>query len=358
MNFDSFSSMKRKVISIFFILLILQGCPVKPPEPFYGSVTIPETPVNLGDINSIYDDYNSASPIMGNLTPLCFSSNRNSSGKDFDIILKMLDVYYLKSDGILHVGEDKAKPGTPFLLAYAENTNLSLALDKINTSSNELGPYLIPGNTTFEQIAHENYYIQHYTLLYASNESGNYNIRFTQNVTGDDYSAPMDVKFLNSPDDDLYPSISQDSTEIYFCSNREGNFDIYHTRINISGGIVSALSDSTERQIVKDSVLSSPYDDKCPFVIGNLLVFASNRPGGYGGFDLYYSQFEGGKWTEPVNFGEEINTAYDEYRPIVKLVAAGFTNNLMIFSSNRPGGKGGFDLYYVGIEKMTGIPYY
>ncbi|MBP6977918.1 MAG: hypothetical protein PHD61_01805 [Bacteroidales bacterium] len=82
------------------------------------------------------------------------------------------------------------------------------------------------------------------------------------------------------------------------------------------------------------------------------MVFASNRDGGFGGYDLYYSRRENDTWTAPVNFGEKINTAFDEYRPIV-LMVSGFTNELMFFSSNRPGGNGGFDLYYTGIPAWT-----
>jgi hypothetical protein len=79
------------------------------------------------------------------------------------------------------------------------------------------------------------------------------------------------------------------------------------------------------------------------------MVFTSNREGGYGGFDLYYSIFANGEWGEPINMGERINTEYDEYRPILKYVNE-FENNFLMFSSNREGGKGGFDLYYTGIN--------
>jgi hypothetical protein len=82
------------------------------------------------------------------------------------------------------------------------------------------------------------------------------------------------------------------------------------------------------------------------------MVFASNRPGGYGGFDLYYSEFRNGQWSEAKNFGERINTEYDEFRPIT-LHYWDFENTLMIFSSNRPGGKGGYDLYYTGISQKV-----
>jgi hypothetical protein len=81
------------------------------------------------------------------------------------------------------------------------------------------------------------------------------------------------------------------------------------------------------------------------------MVFSSNREGGFGGYDLWYSRLVNGEWTKPENFGAEINSPYDEFRPIVKEC---IPNDLMIFSSNRPGGKGGFDLYYVGINRDAG----
>ncbi|MEB2785365.1 hypothetical protein [Algoriphagus persicinus] len=88
-----------------------------------------------------------------------------------------------------------------------------------------------------------------------------------------------------------------------------------------------------------------------PFVYADLLVFSSDRPGGFGGYDLYYSHKTGDGWSEPVNFGPKINSEFDEFRPIVS-DSWEFSNQVMIFSSNRPGGLGGFDLYFVGIPKF------
>ena len=99
----------------------------------------------------------------------------------------------------------------------------------------------------------------------------------------------------------------------------------------------------------KVDILNSAGDDKCPFIFRKLIIFASNRPGGLGGYDLYYSKFSNGNWGTPVNFGPEINTASDEYRPVMGGDEE-FTNTFMMFSSNRPGGKGGFDLYFTGID--------
>jgi len=83
------------------------------------------------------------------------------------------------------------------------------------------------------------------------------------------------------------------------------------------------------------------------------MVFASNRAGGFGGYDLYYSRWENEQWSTPINFGEKINTSSDEFRPIVREEWE-FENDIMIFSSDRQGGAGGFDLYYVGIDILRG----
>lgn len=338
--------MRNNCIILFLIGLALSSCHIVPK---YNTGTFPESPVNMGEINSEFDDYNSTSPELGGTAPLCFSSNRNSHGKNFDVVYKLLDVLMNRSDGNLNVTENK----NGNLDISAANSNLGSAVNVINTSFDELGPYLIPQGEGIRKIENGNQPYQNYILLYATNESGNLDIKFTQNLTNDNYSKPQDIAFLNSNYDDAYPTLTADSSMIYFCSNREGNFDIYKSDLYKNTTLLAALSNSTSRLITKDTMVSSNGDDKCPFIMDNLMVFASNRSGGYGGFDLYYSIFKNGKWSEPINFGDKINTRYDEYRPIVKTYGDQFTNDFMIFSSNRPGGKGGFDLYYVGINKMS-----
>jgi len=92
-----------------------------------------------------------------------------------------------------------------------------------------------------------------------------------------------------------------------------------------------------------DSINSSS-EDKCPFIFKKYMLFTSNRLGGLGGYDLYYSIFKNGKWGSPVNLGPGVNSSSDEFRPILGY-NADFSNMFMIFSSNRPGGLGGYDLY-------------
>ena len=52
----------------------------------YNQGELPETPVNLQEFNTQYDDYNSTAPSLGDLVPFCFSSNRKSQGEHFDVL--------------------------------------------------------------------------------------------------------------------------------------------------------------------------------------------------------------------------------------------------------------------------------
>jgi hypothetical protein len=340
------------LLAILLAASLIACTPHDDPHTAYTSGIFPDTPVNLGNINSPYDDYNSALPITGVTSPLIFSSNRNSAGKQFDFIFRWLDIRHDKPDGSNTIGENS---NSGYISNYALGNILEDAINHANTDHDEFGPYVISlGDIKGKDGGGGVVYNPTFALLYATNRDGDLDIAFTENSSASLYSTAKKIAFLNSAKDDAYPCITKDSSSIYFCSNRDGNFDIYKAELPLKGGrFLAALYDSiSAHSITKDAGLSSGYDDKCPYIVGNLLVFTSNRPGGFGGYDLYYSKFSNGAWGAPVNFGPAINTANDEYRPIVQVVP-GFSNDFMLFSSNRPGGKGGFDLYYVGIGKMT-----
>lgn len=70
------------------------------------------------------------------------------------------------------------------------------------------------------------------------------------------------------------------------------------------------------------------------------LYFVSDRPGGYGGKDIWVSYFVNGRWQAPKNLGPNVNTEKDETAP--SIAADGKT---LFFSSNGRPGMGGFDIY-------------
>jgi hypothetical protein len=73
---------------------------------------------------------------------------------------------------------------------------------------------------------------------------------------------------------------------------------------------------------------------------GKMLVFVSDKEGGYGETDLYYSNLTTSGWSEPVNLGSRINSSQKEIFPFFH------NSGKLYFSSDRQGGFGGFDIYY------------
>ena len=93
---------------------------------------------------------------------------------------------------------------------------------------------------------------------------------------------------------------------------------------------------------VEVAQVNTPHHEGTPCVspVGDFLYFASNRPGGFGGFDLYRVRITGEDWPEPENLGPQVNTDANETDP--QLTAAGFK---MYFSSDRDSDQGDYDLF-------------
>jgi hypothetical protein len=81
---------------------------------------------------------------------------------------------------------------------------------------------------------------------------------------------------------------------------------------------------------------------------GSTLIFSSDRPGGKGGFDLYKSTNEGGEWSAPVNLGAPINTDGDEDYPNFSP-----DGKKLFFASNSAKSMGGFDIFSATYNKAT-----
>lgn len=138
--------------------------------------------------------------------------------------------------------------------------------------------------------------------------------------------------------------------------SRDGN-SLYFTRNNLEGGIPKANSqDKVTLKIYEASRGKYDWQDirSLPFNSGEYncvhpslsadgfrLYFASNMPGGYGGYDLYYTERKTESWSQPVNLGSSVNSNGNELFPFIH------ESGLLFYSSNGLGGKGGLDLFMV-----------
>ncbi|MBN1145098.1 MAG: PD40 domain-containing protein [Bacteroidales bacterium] len=296
-------------------------------------------PININKINSEYDDYNSYQGAIYSMNDLLiFSTNRSSSGNNFNLI----------SYNLIIITDASRYDTTSISYYIEEDTMFYKILPELNTPFNEYGPYV-----QLIDFTPNDYYPGHDSLLIflTRDESGDQDIiyrKYSHMNYYDNYlSLENDFKnlsFINTRFDDGYISISTDFRKLFFCSNRTSNSDIFQLNSEGNSNIYNVLYNDSAYHIEKIEPLNSDKEDKCPFFEWNLMVFASNRDGGFGGYDLYYSILENSEWTVPVNFGEKINSEFDEYRPIR------IDNDIMIFSSDRPCGKGGFDLYIVRLD--------
>ena len=220
---------------------------------------------------------------------------------------------------------------------------LSALVLRANTSGNDFGPSrLFNSSDGFE-----------YLIISSQNAAGNLDLYYMKYLPQLDnnvpaFPVPIPIKLLNTNYNDAYFAFDSDKRVVYFNSDRSGNFDIYEQSKPISTSLDNWFTSDFASSIKVDS-LNTSSEEKCPFIYKDIMLLSSNRPGGLGGYDLYYSVFKGGKWGAPINMGPTVNSASDEFRPVIGS-DTDFTNVFIIYSSNRPGGKGGFDLYFKGLE--------
>lgn len=314
------------VFSILSVLNGITGCK-KTDTTKYPFGVFPDSITALNSLNSTYDDMDADLYMQ----LLIYSSNRNSSGSKYDFVQGSVSYTWDQDNGIFGLESD-----------MTTDSFLTKLLTEVNGTNDRIGPYRLYSPTDGYE----------YLFYSKDNGSGNLDFYYTMNrpvasTTLPDVTAPNAANMLNTTGNDAYISFDTNQDTLYFSSSSGGDFDIYQKSRSLDTALSVWLS-KPFRPLAKVDSINSTGDDKCPCVYKKILVFASNRAGGMGGFDLYYSVFKNGKWNSPVNFGPDVNTQYNETCPAISYDRS-FLNVYMIFSSDRPGGKGGYDLYFKGI---------
>jgi outer membrane protein OmpA-like peptidoglycan-associated protein len=132
------------------------------------------------------------------------------------------------------------------------------------------------------------------------------------------------------------------------CVSADGN-TLFLTQWKVENGKKSAAIYSSKKTnndwsnpVLLDSTINSAgANTQQPFLDGKYLFFSSDKAGGKGGYDLWYAELDAnGKALYAKNLAE-LNTAADEQAPYYHA-----TSNTLVFSSNGRTGMGGYDLYY------------
>jgi tetratricopeptide (TPR) repeat protein len=158
-------------------------------------------------------------------------------------------------------------------------------------------------------------------------------VMFSRLVDGK-WTGPVNITPDLQSDGDIFIScLSADGKLLLLSKNDNFNSDIYSSSYNGQNWSVATKLNKN---------INTKYWESHGFISedGNQIVFASDRPGGYGGLDLYISQKINGDWGPAVNIGPQINTQFNEDRPF--LINKGKT---LFFSSQGHENIGGYDIF-------------
>ena len=149
---------------------------------------------------------------------------------------------------------------------------------------------------------------------------------------------------INTSDDEYWPSITADGQTMMF--TREPNLanNPGFTGVVQEDFYISYFRDNSwQKSFNAGAPLNTRQNEGAQTISSNgsyMYFTACDRPVGFGSCDIYFSAFNNGKWSEPSNLGPPVNTKYWESQPSIS--ADGKT---LFFSSSRPGGFGGKDLW-------------
>lgn len=210
--------------------------------------------------------------------------------------------------------------------------------DQINTKGDESAPV----------ITKDGKYLYFTTVNAAKHTTGQGlagpqgDIHSVKDVNGN-FSMPFTLSFhLNSEHHDVPLFITEDNSTIYFLSVTPGRAnDIYYSEFKNNDWTAPVPLGEPFNSTANETGFCLSKD-------GNTAYFSSDRPGGYGGQDIYVVYKKDGKWGEPINLGPKVNGPDYEEAPV--LSADGRT---LYFASDGPNSIGGYDLFKATIKNNT-----
>jgi outer membrane protein OmpA-like peptidoglycan-associated protein len=180
-------------------------------------------------------------------------------------------------------------------------------------------------------------------LIYSSQLDASGDIYYSK-LEGLEWTKPVPFEALNSKAKETHACFSADGKTVYFASDRKGGyggFDIYRVTMLPNGQWSEPLN--------LGSKINTEYDDRSPFIHpdGVSLFFSSNGHETMGGLDIFQSTDLGEEgWSTPENVGYPINTTEDD-----AFFVTSVDGKRSYYASEKEQGLGGKDLYMISIPK-------
>lgn len=159
-------------------------------------------------------------------------------------------------------------------------------------------------------------------------------------------------EYINSIDDEYWPSITVDGKTIIFTRLVGSNTAIEERKTLVQEDFYTAqLVDKFWQNCEPLTTINTIYNEGAQTIStdGKLLFFtACTRTDGRGSCDIYFSRSKGGVWSVPENAGDPVNSPSWESQPSISA-----NGESLFFVSNRKGGKGGMDIWKCSLKGFS-----
>lgn len=253
---------------------------------------------------------------------------------NYDLAIQKINEYIIKENNAKKkkLGKDE--------LAKFENAKRIAAIPidvrlinmgaKINTKFAEINPFV----SQYENL-----------LVFSSKRGTNFDIYVSKKGIYDNYWARSKLAgdYINTINDEFVAGLSKSGKDLFVHYNQVSGFEDINMSLRRKG-----LYRELEDPGIK---VNSTYKEEgaCISKNSDTLYFASDRPGGYGGFDIYYSlKLPDGTWGIATNMGPTVNTEFDENYPNLSN-----DGNTLYFASKGHNSIGGFDVFHTSFNPST-----